>query len=278
MKTVLVPATGAESDAATFQAALAVARTFAGHIDFLHVRMSPGDLAANLAIDGAAGLSVGIIEKLEEEAAQREAKARAQFDRFVKSEKLTGGGPVSAAWHREMGREEDWVPEYGRASDLTVVGRPTKDDGASRETLEAALLESGRPILIPAARPVAAETVAIAWKSTAEAARAVGAARPFLARAKRIAVLTAGEGGLEEGAATARLLATLRRHYPAVDARPLKADGRSAAQALLAEANELGAGLVVMGGYGHGRLREWVFGGVTEYVLRAAALPVLMAH
>ncbi len=278
MKTVLVPATGADSDAATFQAALAVARGFAGHIDFLHVRMSPGDLAANLAIDGAAGLSVGIIEKLEEEAAQRETRARAQFDRLVKAEGLGGSGAVSVAWHREMGREEDWVPEYGRTSDLTVVGRPTTDDGASRETLEAALLESGRPILIPAGRAMATDTVAIAWKSTAEASRAVGAARPFLAKAKRVVVLTVDEEGSVEEAATARLLAMLRRHHPAVESRALRADGRAAAQVLLADANELGAGLLVMGGYGHGRLREWVFGGVTEYVLRAAALPVLMAH
>ena len=277
MKTILVPATGTDSDAMVFQAALDVARLFGGHIDFLHARMSPGDLAADLAVDGVAGLSVGIIEKLDEQGAQQEAKARGAFDRFVQREGL-GSGAVSTSWHCELGREEDWVPEYGRTSDLTIVGRPTKDDGASLVTQEAALLESGRPILIPAGRPVAPDSIAIAWKPTREAARAVAAATPFLTKAKRVVILTVSEEGHEDAACATRLQAALRRHHAAVDLRQLEADARPAAQALLAEANALGAGLLVMGGYGHGRLREWVFGGVTEYVLRAAAMPVLMAH
>jgi nucleotide-binding universal stress UspA family protein len=71
---------------------------------------------------------------------------------------------------------------------------------------------------------------------------------------------------------------TLRRHDLAAEVRNLRPAGGAVAETLLAEANAIGAGLVVMGGYGHSRFRELVFGGVTEHVIRAAALPVLMAH
>lgn len=284
MKTILVPATGSESDMTAYQAALDVARLCAGHVDALHVRMDPADLAANLAVDGATGLSAGIIGKLEGEAVQVQTRARSLFDRFVQREGLAVGGAeaktnaITALWHREVGREPEWVAEYGRTSDLIVVARSEQDAVAARETQEAALLETGRPILIPAPKPLAVDTIAIAWKSTGEAARAVGAAMPLLLKAKRVAILTVVEDDEADDGSTARLRDSLRRHRISVELRTLRPDTRPPAQVLLAEASEMGAGLLVMGGYGHGRLREWVFGGVTEHVLRTAAMPVLMAH
>jgi nucleotide-binding universal stress UspA family protein len=126
--------------------------------------------------------------------------------------------------------------------------------------------------------PLAPETIAIAWKSTREAVRAVAAAIPFLAEAKRVVILTATEDDRTDRSDAARLLVTLQRHDITVDARHLQPGPRSAADAVLGTANEIGAGLLVMGGYGHSRLRELVFGGVTERVIRGTALPVLMAH
>lgn len=288
MKTILASATGGESDAPVFQAALDVARLFSGHIDFLHAKRSAGDLAADMAIGGEAELSVGIIEKLEEQSAELEEKARGAFDRFVEREGLAGGGAggaavagkpaVTVAWCRELGRAEDWLPQYARTSDLAVVGRPIRGDTASRLALEAALFASGRPILIPAPSRIATDTLAIAWKSTREAARAVNAAMPFVAKAKRLVVLVATEQGTDDAASAARLVATLGRHHAKVELDRAKPERRHAAEALLARAGALGAGLLVMGGYGHSRLREWVFGGVTEQVLRGSPLPVLMAH
>jgi nucleotide-binding universal stress UspA family protein len=146
------------------------------------------------------------------------------------------------------------------------------------ETLEAALFDSGRPLMIPGVAPVAPDTIAIAWKSTREAARAVAAAMPFLAQAKRVVILTAAEDDRTDRSEAARLLVTLQRHDIAAEARRLQPGSRNAADTLLAAAGEIDAGLLVMGGYGHSRLRELVFGGVTEHVIRGAALPVLMAH
>jgi hypothetical protein len=103
-------------------------------------------------------------------------------------------GP-SAQWLREIGAEPYWVTEYGRAADLLVIGRPGEDEGVSLDTIEAALIDSGRPLLILPAAPLTAipETVAIAWKATPQAARALTAALPFVSKAKQIVVLTVAE-------------------------------------------------------------------------------------
>jgi nucleotide-binding universal stress UspA family protein len=285
IKTVLVPATGTDADDAVFSAALGIARRFTAHLDVLHVRIDPAEAAGALIADvSGAMVSASLIDRLEEECAQIEDRARKSFEAFCQRERLVVDAPPSApqavavAWHREIGRESYWLAEYGRTSDLLVVGRPVGNRGVMPETLEAALFDSGRPLLIPGAAPAGADTVAIAWKSTREAARAVGAAMPFLVQAKRVAILTAAEDDRAEHSDAARLLATLRRHDIAAEARQLRPGSRSAADALLAEASEIGAGLLVMGGYGHSRLRELVFGGVTERVIRDAALAVLMAH
>jgi nucleotide-binding universal stress UspA family protein len=283
IRTILAPATGTDVDTAVFATALAAGRRLGGHLDVLHVHADPREIAAAFATDVGGGLvSAGLIETLEAEADQREEKARKSFEAFCEREQLPIGaasprpGAVSAQWHREVGNETAWLAEYGRTSDLLVVGRP--EQGSARDVLEAALLDTGRPLLIPGAEPLNPETVAIAWKSTREAARAVTAAAPFLAKAKRIVIITAAEHDRMDRDSGMRLFATLQRHNPATEARYVPPGSRGAAETLLATAAEVGAGLLVMGGYSHSRVRELILGGVTAHVLRDAALPVLMVH
>jgi len=167
---------------------------------------------------------------------------------------------------------------YGVAADLIIAPRATGDDGVAGATLEAVLLESGRPILIPpaAAMPAKFERIAIAWKPTPQAARAVVAAMPFLAQAKEVVLITVEEAA--EGHDDAdRLVGSLAWHGLKATAQSLKPGPDGAAATLLATAGNR-ADLLVMGGYGHSRLREWVFGGFTELVLAGAPLPVLIAH
>jgi nucleotide-binding universal stress UspA family protein len=286
IKTILVPATGSATDTAVLTSALAVARPFAAHLDFLHVHADAAALATTMASDGSgAAMITGLIDRIEEEAGQREERAKQLFQRFCARERLVIGdspsgqpGP-SAQWVQKIGDEPYWVAEYGRAADLLVIGRPVEDQGVSFDTIEAALLASGRPVLIPPAAPLSAlpETIVIAWKAAPEAARAVTAAMPLLATAKQIVILTvAEEQGLsdEEGV---RLVTSLRWHGLNVSARHLQPDTGGAAETLLAAAGEHAA-LVVMGAYGHSRLREWIFGGFTRHVLRGAKVPVLMMH
>jgi nucleotide-binding universal stress UspA family protein len=286
IKTILVPATGSQTDDGVFASALAVARAFDAHLDLLHVRVDAEAMAATLAADGSgAALITGLLERIDEDARQREETARLLLERFCEREHLVMAdspavqpGP-SAQWHRQTGDEAYWVTEYGRSADLLVIGRPAEGQGVSIDTIEAALLRSGRPVLISSATPPTAlpEAIVIAWKAAPEAARAVTAAMPFLANAKQILIVTvAEEPGIsdEEGA---RLMTSLRWHGFNASTRHLQPDPRGAADTLLAMAGEYGA-LVVMGAYGHSRLREWVFGGFTQHVIRGAEVPVLMMH
>lgn len=289
IKTILVPATGSEADSAAFGAAAAVARQFGAHLDFLHVRTDPAEIAAAMSADIAGPVVVGnLVEELEKEAERREEEASRQFQRFCEAEGVVPGGEpgkttgISAEWHRETGRESAWVIEYARACDLLVVGRQLPL--GVHETLEAALLDSGRPLLIPPskmpAKPGAPgfETVAIAWKSTREAARAAAAALPFLKEAKKVVVLTVEEDGSDDVQSAARLVAGLKWHRIEATLAPLGPVPGGTAVTLLAACERSGADLLVIGGYGHSRLREMVFGGVTATVLQRALLPVLMTH
>jgi len=286
IKTILVPATGSDDDIPVFASALAVARRFDAHLEFLHVRPDAAAVAVSMASDGGGATMVGsLIARLEEEADQRENKANQQFQSFCQEKALAlcDAPPAppspSARWLRQIGAEPYWIAEYGRVADLLVIGRPSTDGGFSLETIEAALVDSGRPLLIPPAAPLATlpETVVIAWKATREAARAVTAALPFLQIAKQIVIITVAEDQRAPGEDADRLMAGLRWHGVPISVRHLPADGQSPAETLLTAAREHAA-LLVMGGYGHSRLREWIFGGFTLHALRGCEVPVLMAH
>lgn len=288
IKTILVPVTGCETDAAALSAALSVARMFGAHLDVLHVRLDSIEAAVAMTADAGGGgaLAPGLIEQLEQEVRECEAKARRLFGDFCARESLNiladPAGRTekpSAQWHVETGQEARWIAAYGMTADLTVASRGGADDAAARAALEAVLLETGRPLLIPSASVpsvVIAEKIAIAWKPTPQAARAVALAMPFLSRAKEIVVMSVEE---EEGRRddADRLVQSLAWHGFAATAERLTPGPRHAAETLIAAARAK-SGLLVLGGYGHSRLREWVFGGFTQRILANSPLPVLIAH
>jgi nucleotide-binding universal stress UspA family protein len=286
IKTILVPAMGNETDAASYAAALQIARPFAAHLDALHVRLDPMEVAVAMTSDGSAGLPVGLIEHLQQDVREREAKAQRLFTEFCARETLAvaaspaaGSTAPTAQWHVETGQETSWTAIYGLSSDLIVASRGPESERA-RASLEGVLLDTGRPLLIPsAAAPSVAMTdrIAIAWKPTPQAARAVAAAMPLLARATEVVVMTVEEEAEGSRDEVQGLLRNLAWHGIAATARRLKPEPHGAAETLLAAAGAE-AGLLVMGGYGHNRLREWVFGGFTQRVLVGAPVPVLIAH
>ncbi|MGZ5182147.1 MAG: universal stress protein [Ramlibacter sp.] len=164
-----------------------------------------------------------------------------------------------------------------RYCDLAVLGGPDPGAAGPRQPQGLAaelLLTGGRPVLVvPAdAVPSALEGDAlVAWDGGSGATRAAAAALPLLRAARRTVVLGT------DAQACAELAAWLGRHGIAARSAPI-APRNDVGTALLASARQEGAGLLVMGAYGHARLREAVLGGATETVLRAAALPVLLAH
>jgi nucleotide-binding universal stress UspA family protein len=288
IKTILVAATGTQSDAASFAAALAIARPCAAHLDMLHVRLDAIGVAVAMTTDvGGGALTAGLLDQLEKDAREREKAARESFTRFCAAAGLAetaapaaadGGGGPTAEWHVETGEEARWMATYGVASDLIVAPRATAEDVVARSILETVLLETGRPLVIPAisAMPASFERIAIAWKPTPQAARAVAAAMPFLVRAKEVVVATVEEQEAGHDEAD-RLVRNLAWHGIRATTAPLKPGPAGAGATLLATARDR-ADLLVMGGYGHSRLREWVFGGFTQLVLADAPLPVLIAH
>jgi nucleotide-binding universal stress UspA family protein len=287
IKTILVPATGSDADTGVFASALAVARPFGAHLGFLHIRIDSAAFAATIMPEVSSPQVVtDLISRTEEEAEQREQKAKQLFESFCRREGLVVAGTQSGQsghstkWLREIGSDSYWLVEHARTADLLVIGRPGDDQRAPSDTLEAALIDSGRPLLIAPSAPISTlpDTVVIAWKSTPEAARAVSAAMPLLSIAKQIVIMTVAEDERtieEEGAA--RLMANLRWDGFTASVRRLEPGAQEAAETLLAAAREQAA-LLVMGGYGHSRLREWIFGGFTQRILRDAEVPVLIAH
>src|SRR5258708_42175 len=156
IKTILVPATGGESDAATFAAALAIARPFAAHLDMLYVRPDPVALAVGRTTDaGGAPPAAGPIQPLHKDTPHPERKAHQIFTRFCADAGIAAiSAPTSASakapsaeWHVETGEEPSWMASYAVATDLFIAPRATGPEGLAGATLETVLLESGRPIL-----------------------------------------------------------------------------------------------------------------------------------
>ena len=172
------------------------------------------------------------------------------------------------------------VTGRARAADLSVVPSVgAKDDEFWGGVRDAVLFQSGRPALVvPDDTPSEfGETVVVAWKDGVEAVRAVAAAAPFFAKARSVSLLSVAESD-EDDPSLAAMAEYLALAGLKVEASRIAAPAGGVAKTLLREASAKPGALLVMGAYGHWRWREWVFGGVTQEVLRDTTVPVLMAH
>jgi nucleotide-binding universal stress UspA family protein len=286
-KVVLLPVSGTSADPEVFAMALTVARSFDSHLVALHVRPDVrSDIASLAASDG--GMTAGIdtlLERMETDADAREKAASDAWHAFCSQNNIAGADTagekgIPAEWASEVGTEADWVAEYGRTADLIVVGRGEEQWGPDYMLMEAALMDTGKPVLV-APRTQAApltDVIGVAWKNTREAAGAVRAAMPFLQMAGLVTVFIVPESEDDTDKSHLRLVRMLRWHNANVTIQSLSGDGRPPVSVLLDAAAKAKCGMLVMGGYGHTRLREAVFGGFTRAVLEAAPLPVVMAH
>lgn len=167
-----------------------------------------------------------------------------------------------------------------RYFDFAFVGWEA-DNPTSRAVAEAVIFGAGRPtILLPERRDIGTiKHVAIAWDGSRVAARAVADAQPFLARAEKVSVITVvGEKPLAEPDAGGRLAEGLRNRGLQAAGMRVPAGGGAVGLTLQQHAIEQGAGLLVMGGYGHSRVRDFILGGATEAMLGDLRLPVLISH
>ena len=209
-----------------------------------------------------------------------------RFERFMREQAIpphrTGVNELSWGWAGETSYGDSHVGSYGRIFDITVLGRPGNERGDARmATAEAALFESGRPILLapPASAPVPqvlGDTIVIAWNQSMETARAARGALLMLLQAKKVIVLTIKEW-LVEGPTGEQMAERLRGHGIDATAVTRSAAGKSHGEAILAETLALGGDMLIKGAYTQSRLRQMIFGGATSHILAKATLPVLMA-
>jgi nucleotide-binding universal stress UspA family protein len=204
-------------------------------------------------------------------------------------ESATRGGGFVAEWRDDEADAYgvgERVLQYARAADLVIAGQSDPDWPAT-DALDVAdrlAIESGRPVLIvprSETRDQIGQKVLVAWNARREAARAVFDALPILQRAKNVKVVWVNpqsEHDLAQDVPAADICATLARHAVACEATEQLQPRANVGETLLACAKDYGADLLVMGCYGHTRLREFVFGGASRHVLNKMTIPVLMSH
>jgi nucleotide-binding universal stress UspA family protein len=284
LRLILAPLLGGAADAAALDAGIALAQRFAAHLAALFVHIDPHDA---IPIVGE-GVSPAIIDQLtrsaEAEMSRQRDHAKAVFEAACSSAGIAlatappGPRVPSAGWSELTGRRDEIVPRRARTSDLVVLGRVAGDKSPdAAAVLEATLMAGARALLLAPPRAPAFERLAIAWNGSAEAARALAGALPFVDRASSVQVLTAQSWRTDPKVA-ADLIDYLAWRGVATAGRAIDPGEQPVGEALLQAAGEAGADLLVMGGYGRTRLSELVLGGVTRHVIAHATLPVLLAH
>ena len=280
MKTILVPTEHNAVMASALDAALLLAQKFGSCIEGFPLRPAVADM---VAMDPDAGLTMVAIKENDSDMVQQ---AEDLFRAFMEQHGIkpyAGEAPPAApswAWNASAPSGQDFVGSYGRVFDIIVLARPGEEwQSPSMVTLESALFESGRPVLIspPDSPRSLATNILIAWNRSTEQARATAFAMPLLRLAQRITILTV-EGSTVAGPSGVEMARSLRMNGIAAEPMTLTAGKRSAGEVILAKAAELGCDLIVKGAYTQSRLRQMIFGGTTRDILAHAKLPVLMAH
>jgi nucleotide-binding universal stress UspA family protein len=284
MKTILVPTEQNAAMTSALDVALLLARKFDSCIEGFPLRPAVADM---VAMDPDAGLTMVAVK---ENDAEMVRQAEDLFQSFMKRHGVTQradevtASPLPASlswtWNTAAPSGNDFVGSYGRVFDVIVLARPGEEwQSPSMVTLESALFESGRPVLIaPPASPRSLAThVLIAWNRSTEQARATAFAMPLLRRAECITILTV-EGSTVAGPSGVQLARSLTMNGIAAEPITIAPGKVSAGETILRKAEELGCDLIVKGAYTQSRLRQMIFGGATRHILANANLPVLMAH
>jgi nucleotide-binding universal stress UspA family protein len=254
--------------------AITMARAFDAHlsgIGFAYDVFLPGSIFGQIPLELANA-----------ERARNEQAARTAVSDFDKSARDAG---LSVASHVLSASLADAAHTFGKLSrrfDLSVVGQAEPEKTARNMIIEAALFDSGRPVLvIPYIQREGfkLDRVMVCWDGSRSAARAVADALPLLVRAKQVEiVLVSSESAKSDEILGADIAHHLARHGLKVELRRIVSADVDATNMLLSHAADIGSDLLVMGGYGHSRLREFVLGGVTRGMLASMTLPTLMSH
>jgi len=225
------------------------------------------------------GVPVDLIELQRQE---NSAAARGAVSQFEAAAKKAGVAAEVQTLDATFGGAATLFASIARRFDLAIVGQSQREHGATEELMiEGALFESGRPvILVPyiQKRGLTLERVLACWDGSRTAARAIGDAMPFLERAKVVDLVTVTEERKAEEPGGLSMSDHLARHGIKANVKRLTKGDLAIQDVILSYAADSGADFMVMGGYGHSRLREFILGGVTRGILSEMTVPVLMSH
>ena len=254
--------------------AISVATAMEAHLTgvaFAYEPVIPGTL-----LDG---VTVSIIDACRADNKRAAKSAREKFDEAARRAAVRA---ESRLCETLVASAADTFGRMARGFDLSIVGQAQPDNELPEELIiESALFGSGRPILIVPyihSTGLKLDRVMVCWDGSRNAARAIADAMPFMEQAQTIDVVTVDSRERRNEMIGADIAQHLARHGLKVDLKPIVAPDTDVASTILSYAADSSTDLIVMGGYGHSRLREFILGGATRGMLGAMTVPTLMAH
>lgn len=222
-------------------------------------------------------------EIIESQRAESNKKARAAIARFEQAAKRAGISMETRTISASISGAADQIGHVGRRFDLVVVGQPGRNDSLPDEVIdEGVLFESGRPVIfVPFIQKggMKLDRIMVCWDGSRAATRAIADAIPLLKKAKQVEVVIISDKPTKKDEVPgADLGQHLARHGLKVDVKRITSPDINVPSTILSYAADSSADMIVMGGYGHSRLREFVLGGATRGLLESMTVPVLMSH
>jgi len=287
IKSIVAPVRGDGKGEWVLGLALAIGEKFHAHIDVLHVHAKAQDMIPH-GVPLTSAFRSTIIEAAGVLAKQEEERLTKLFGDYCKAHNLEvvpadaqefPTDRLSISWHEAEGKQADVIRNEVRFCDLIVVPRPDRAAALGMNSLQAALFDVRKLTAIAPHREIteAGRHVSIAWNGGPEAARAVNWSLPILAVAEKVSVLVANDsdGGVTRSRS---ILRYLRQHGIAAEIKTFERSGKEVGAMILGKASEIGSDMLVMGAFSTQRRSDLVLGGVTQYVLEKAEIPLLMAH
>jgi nucleotide-binding universal stress UspA family protein len=289
IRTILAAVSGGPATGGAIELGCRLARRFGAHLEGFHVLSDPRAVLAAGGEDIIVPPSAGLIAGAVQQSAVRAGRARRLFHQTVELHGIAlSGAPApgarrpSARWREETGLAAALVAERGRYFDLVVLGRSERVVGGPHtQTIEQALQQSGRPVLLAPVDPPPeiGTAVAIAWNGSPQAVRAMTASLPFLEQARAVTLITAGDDSAARAGSMRDVCKFLAWHGIVAEPRLVAgSSGRQTGRVLIETALEAGADLLVMGAYGQSPWREQLFGGATRAAVARMPLPLLLMH
>ncbi len=274
-KDLLVHVNSSKHCGQRLEVAIHLARTFDAHLAGLY---TAPELYLPPYVEGQ--IAPALLELQRTRLAEARHAAKADFE-----ERMRRAG-IAAEWREVEGWSAKMAALHARYADLMVIGQNDPDEplDADVDLPERVVLESARPVLmVPYAGtfPTLGQRVLVAWNASPQATRAVNDALPLLARAGKVSIMAVNPEGGGKGHGEvpgADIALHLARHGVKAEANHVYADDIAVGDMILSRAADLGADLIVMGAYGHARLREIVLGGATRSLLEHMTAPVFMSH